>query len=350
LSTTFAALCVLLPASWQPERLPSPRGSGRAGSPPHPGPRADRLAASAADPGHGGVVDVADIDPDAPYKGRWDDELALWAARRDSQGLDLCVVSLSAPELAAENLIGAGDLAQITGIAPSTLRAYVARGEADVPLPQAVIADRSPWARPVAEEWAEQRKRDPDAVVAAVSAPSHYGDPVPVGQAELAATLTRSFLADLWDYDPFRGRWALRWRTKDQVREVAAALGHEAASYVLCNLILAEALSVTLQHALLDDLADSQRSDRAISADGTLRLASQADTADEMPPYCGIMPKIAEMLGCSPATDPPPPVASSARSQGKPSADSASLVTLPSRPSPSPWTSTAIWATPWTGS
>jgi len=255
------------------------------------------LAASAADPGRGAILDVAGIDPDAPYEGRWDDDLALWAARRDSQGLDRCVVSLTAPELAAENLIGAGDLAEITGIAPSTLRAYIARGEADVPLPQAVIGGRSLWARPVAEEWAEQRQRDPDAVDAAVSAPGHYGDPVPAGQAELAATLTRSFLSDLWDYRPFRGRWALRWRTKDHVREVAAALGHEAASYVLRTLIPAEALSVTLRHALLDDLAEAQRSDRAASADVPLRLAGPDDTADEMPPYYGIMPKIAEMLG-----------------------------------------------------
>ena len=122
-------------------------------------------------------------------------------ASSDTQGqprnpgpLDRCVVSLTAPELAAENLIGAAGLAEITGIAPSTLRAYIARGEADVPLPQAIIGGRSLWARPVAEEWAEQRQRDPDAVNAAVSAPSHYGDPVPAGQAELAATLTRSFL------------------------------------------------------------------------------------------------------------------------------------------------------------
>ena len=89
----------------------------------------------------------------------------------------------------------------------------------------------------------------------------------------------------------------MRWRTKDHVREVAAALGHEAASYVLRTLIPAEALSVTLEHAILDDLADSQRSDRAISADGKLQLAGPDDTAEEMPPYYGIMPKIAEMLG-----------------------------------------------------
>ena len=225
-------------------------------------------------------------------------------ASSDTQGqprnpgpLDRCVVSLTAPELAAENLIGAAGLAEITGIAPSTLRAYIARGEADVPLPQAIIGGRSLWARPVAEEWAEQRQRDPDAVNAAVSAPSHYGDPVPAGQAELAATLTRSFLSDLWDYRPFRSRWALRWRSKDHVHEVAAALGHQAASYVLRTLIPAEALSVTLQHALLDDLAEGQRNHRAISGDGKLRLAGPDDTADETPTYYGIMPKIAEMLG-----------------------------------------------------
>ena len=257
---------------------------------------ADILAGRPADPGRGAVLDIAGIDPDASYEGRWNDDLALWAARRDGHGLDRCVVSLTAPELAAENLIGAGGLAEITGIAPSTLRAYIARGEADVPLPQAVIGGRSLWARPVAEEWAEQRQRDPDAVDAAVSLPGWYGDPVPVGQAELAATLTRSFLADLWDYRPFRGRWALRWRTKDHVREVAAALGHQAASYVLRTLIPAEALSATLEHAFLDELAEGQRLHRATSADGKLRLAGPDGTADEMPHY-GIMPKVAEMLG-----------------------------------------------------
>ena len=257
---------------------------------------ADILAAGAGDPGHGTVLGVDDIDPDSPYKGRWDDDLALWAVRHGSDGLDRCIVSLTAPELAAENLIGVADLAEITGIAPSTLRAYMTRGEADVPLPQAVIGGRSLWARPVAQEWAEQRQRNPDAVDAAVSVPGHYGDPVPAGEAELAATLNRSFLSDLWDYRPFRGRWALRWRTKDRVGEVAASLSHEAASYVLHTFLPSGALAVTLEHALLDDLADSQRTHRAISADGRLRLAGPDDTTDDLR-YHGIMPKIAEMLG-----------------------------------------------------
>jgi len=258
---------------------------------------ANVLAAGVADPGRGAVLDVAGIDLDAAYEGRWNDELALWAARRDGQGLDRCVVGLTAPELAAENLIGASDLAEITGIAPSTLRAYIARSEADVPLPQVVIGGRSLWSRPVAEEWAEQRQRDPDAVDAAVSAPNRYGDPVPVGQAELASVLARSFLADLWDYRPFRGRWALRWRSKDRVCEVADALGHEAASYVLGTFIPAEALAATIGHALLDELAEGQRNHRAVQTGvGKLRLAGPDDTADETP-YYGIVPTVAGMLG-----------------------------------------------------
>jgi hypothetical protein len=222
-------------------------------------------AASAADPARGAVLDIAGIDPTAPYEGRWDDDLALWAARRDGQGLDQCVVSLTAPELTAENLISAAGLAEITGIAPSTLRAYITRDEADVPLPQAVIGGRSLWSRPVAQEWAEQRQRDPDAVDAAISVPGHYGDRVSPGQAELAATFTRSFLSNLWDYRPFRSRWALRWRSKDRVDEVATALGHEAAGYVLRTFIPADALAMTLEYALLADLAASQRTDHNIA-------------------------------------------------------------------------------------
>jgi len=246
--------------------------------------------------GRGAVFGIADVDLDAPYDGRWNDDLALWAARRDDLALDRCVISLTAPELAAENLIGPGDLAQVTGIAPSTLRAYISRSEADVPLPQAVIGGRSLWSRPVAEEWAEQRQRNPDAIDAAVSTPGRYGDPVPVGQAELAATLTRSFLARLWDYRPVRGRWALRWRTREHVSDIAAGLGHETASYMLRTYIPTDALATTLEHALLDELAEGQRLHRATSAHGKLRLASPGVTADDPVNYA-IAPKVAQMLG-----------------------------------------------------
>ena len=130
-----------------------------------------------------------------------------------------------------------------------------------------------------------------------MSVPGHYGVPVPVGQAELADALTRSFLADLWDYRPFRGRWALRWRNKEHVSEIAAALGHQAASYVLRTFIPTDALSATLEHALLDELAEGQRLHSATSADNGLRLADLDNRANEMPLCYGIMPNVAEMLG-----------------------------------------------------
>lgn len=244
---------------------------------------ADALAGG-GDPGRGNVASVASVDPDAPYAGRWEDDLALWAARRDSGALDLarCVTGLTAPELAAESLIGTPELAGVTGISPSTLRAYASRGEADVPLPQAVIAGRSLWSRPVAQEWAEQRQRSPDGVDAAVSAPGGHGEPVPAGQARAAAALTRSFMAGLWEYRPFRSRWALRWRTRDHVQQVATGLAADAASYMLHDLIPADALAATIRHAFLDEIAEG------------IRLSGKAP-ADDL--YYGVTIKVAQMLG-----------------------------------------------------
>lgn len=242
------------------------------------------VLASGGDPGRGAVVGVASVDPDAPYAGRWEDDLALWAARRDGEGPELarCVTGLTAPELAAESLIGTPELAEVTGIFPSTLRAYVSRGEAEVPLPQAVIAGRSLWSRPVGQEWAEQRQRSPDGVDAVVSAPGGHGEPVPAGQARAAAALTRSFMAGLWEYRPFRSRWALRWRTRDHVQEIATDLAADAASYMVRDLIPADALAATVRHAFLDEIAEG------------IRLSGRAP-ADET--FYGVMPKVAEMLG-----------------------------------------------------
>lgn len=242
------------------------------------------VLAGGGEPSQAAVADVASVDPDAPYTGRWEDDLALWAARRGDDGLSLdrCVTGVTAPELAAESLIGTPELAEITGISASTLRAYVSRGEAEVPLPQAVIAGRSLWSRPVALEWAEQRQRSPDGVDAVVSAPGGDGEPVPVGQAKAAAALTRSFMAGLWEYRPFRSRWALRWRTKDHVQQVATDLAADAASYMLRNLIPADALTATVRHAFLDEIAEG------------IRLSGKPP-ADEL--YYGIVPKVAEMLG-----------------------------------------------------
>jgi hypothetical protein len=242
------------------------------------------VLAGGGDPSRGTVADVASFDPDAPYTGRWEDDLALWAARRGDGALDLarCVTGLTAPELAAEALIGTPELAEAAGISPSTMRAYVARGEAEVPLPQAVLAGRSLWSRPVAQEFAEKRQRSPDGVDAVVSAPGGNGEQVPAGQARAAAALTRSFMAGLWDYRPVRSRWALRWRTRDHVQQVAADLAADAASYMLRNLIPDDALAITVRHAFLDEIAEG------------IRISSRPP-ADET--FYGVTPKVAEMLG-----------------------------------------------------
>jgi hypothetical protein len=243
---------------------------------------ADILAGG--DPGQGAVAAVASVDPDAPYAGRWEDDLALWAGRRDGGALDpsRCVTGLTAPELAAESLLGTPELADVTGISPSTLRAYVSRREANVPLPQAVIAGRSLWSRPVAAEWAEQRQRSPDGVDAVVSAPGGRGEPVPAGQARAAAALTRSFMAGLWEYRPFRSRWALRWRTRDHVQEIAADLAADAARYMVRDLIPADALAVTVRHAFLDEIAEG------------IKISGSPPGGV---PFYGVTPKVTRMLG-----------------------------------------------------
>ncbi len=264
---------------------------------------ADTLSDASADPKRGGIAEIVDIDPDVPYKGRWLDDLALWARNRDRSTLEGSVVTLTAPELSADRMMGTAELAQITGIAPSTLRAYIARGEAEVPLPQAVISGRSLWARPVAEEWAEQRKRSADGVTEAVSA---AGDgrrpPVPVGVAEDAARLASSFFAWLWDYRPFRGRWALRWRNEAAVRQIAEDLGYGAADYMIRTLIPASALTSTIEHAVLDELAYGLELHRSIQLHRTaredkgLRIAGPADNVATDAVYFGIVPDVAQML------------------------------------------------------
>jgi hypothetical protein len=104
---------------------------------------------------------------------QWRHDLALWAARRrtraDALPLDRCVVSLNAPELVDGALLGIDDFAKEAGIAASTLRAYITRGEADVPAPQTTDGGRKRWSRPVLHDWIEQRRRDPSNVVIALS-------------------------------------------------------------------------------------------------------------------------------------------------------------------------------------
>jgi hypothetical protein len=215
------------------------------------------LAAGSGDPQQGRVLEIIDIAVDAPYDRRWADDLALWADRRATQGsLSGCVVTVSAPELTVEQLVGVAELAKIAGIAASTLRAYTSRNEADVPLPQATVSGHSVWARPVAEEWAEQRQRSPESLTKVMST-DQDGASVPVGIADVWSRFTRVFFSALWENPSRRKRWALRWRTQDDVREVARHLGWYVAAEVAegKGIIPDRDLAFTIVHAVLDEFA-----------------------------------------------------------------------------------------------
>jgi hypothetical protein len=227
------------------------------------------LRAVAGDPSRAEVLSVIDVDPQKPLAGRWADHLAMWTARHIERGglsLDRCVVGLTAPELIADQLVGAAELAQIAGVAASTLRAYLARGENEVPLPQANVASRNLWSRPVAQEYAEARRQDPEAIAATMSAP-HGGVDLPRGITQLWQRFSRTFLHELWEKQTVRRRWALRWRTEPAVREVADGLGWAVAGG-LAQIVPMGQLGTTIRYAVLGDLAGQLANHRMIRGDG----------------------------------------------------------------------------------
>lgn len=189
----------------------------------------------------------------------WEEDLALWAQLReenpDALPLGRCVVRVSAPELMADQMVDADGLAKIAGIAVPTLRGYRSRGEADVPAPQSVLGNRSAWARPVAEEWAEQRRRSPEALAAAVTGDG--ADALPAGQRDLRDHLARGFVQSLWQYPGRRRMWARRYRTADWVRDLADELATAVAAD-LGQVVPLDDLARTLRRAWLHDLARCQ--------------------------------------------------------------------------------------------
>lgn len=215
------------------------------------------------DPARGHLLGIDEIDPEAPLAGRWLDHLALWAGRRNGRvPLSDCVVKVAAPELAGDQLVGVSELAEIAGIAASTLRAYISRGEGTVPQPQATISGRNFWSRPVAEDWAEERRRSPLALNAVVSGPEAGGS-VPVGMTEVWQRFTCVFLSRLWDSPERRKRWALRWRTEAAARDLAEDLSWAVATGIP-TLIPVQDLATTVRHAVLDEFATSQDLDRKL--------------------------------------------------------------------------------------
>lgn len=206
-----------------------------------------------ADASRGRIWTVAEFDVDAPAPANWPNELALWVAHRgSSRPLAECVVRVAAPELNGDQLIGAGELAKIAGIAASTLRAYTSREEAEVPEPQAVIGGRNAWARPVGIEWAEQRSKSWDSVTEAVSV-DHDGSALPIGKSELWTRFTGMMFSRLWTARGMRQRWALRFRTEKHVRQVAEELGWTVAAS-LGTIVPIEEMAFTIRHAILDEI------------------------------------------------------------------------------------------------
>jgi hypothetical protein len=196
-------------------------------------------------------IDEVDFEADPPAN--WRDHLALWASRRDDRGLADNVVTLAAPELTGDQLVGVTEMARIAGIAASTLRAYISRDQSDVPAPQANVQGRNAWARPVAEEWAEQRHRSAEGLTDAVSA-DRDGNSLPVGTVEVWTRFSRIFYSHLWERPGWRKRWALRWRTEAAVRAVAEELSWDVAAS-LTDLIPTYRLAITIRHAFLHEFA-----------------------------------------------------------------------------------------------
>lgn len=238
------------------------------------------------DPAKGRLLSVSEVNVDGSRTSmtRWLDDLAHWSQENNlaSQFLSRSVVTLTAPELAADQLVGVSEAAEIAGINPSTLRAYITRDEADVPLPQVVIDGRKAWSRVVIAEWVERRRNEN---------PGGSGPNPDVGltrgKKELSKKFGDLFFSRLWQNPERRGRWALRSRRATLVREVADDLSLDVV--VNANWVVGVGdLAVTLRHAVLGEFVAGQRLERS-SAGRT--------GAVEPGSFYGIAPPIARLIG-----------------------------------------------------
>ena len=252
------------------------------------------LLVSGGDPEAGRTLSISEFESQSktPAAGQWIDDLALWAREHGDRGsLTASVVKLTAPELTGDQLVGVAEMAKAAGVSASTLRAYLSRGEATVPLPQATVSGRNAWSQPVAREWAEERRRSADDVASSVSV-EKSGASVPVGIADIWNRLGRSFLYQLWGRPDVRRRWALRWRTEAAIRDIAAGLAWEVAAG-LDKIIPAEDLAATIQLAVLEEFRTGQQLSRDINST-KLHLAGPDDATREV--FYGIAPKVTRML------------------------------------------------------
>jgi hypothetical protein len=216
---------------------------------------ADLLDGS-ADPARAHVVKVSNFDPEAPAPDNWPDHLALWAQLHRQQDdplpLEQCVVNIAAPELSGDQLLGIPEMAALGAIGASTLRAYISRGEGEVPMVQATIGSRGMWSRPVAQDWAEARRRSAEGVKAVLSAGDR--DQLSPGAAEVRERFARDFRRSLWERPDWRKRWVLRHRNEESVGEIADDLAWTVA-VGMDRILPSNLLSATLRHAVLDEFA-----------------------------------------------------------------------------------------------
>lgn len=227
----------------------------------------------------GQLCKVARLVPDATTvtSQQWHHDLAMWACHRETRAdalpTDQCVVVLNAPELSESALLGVEEFAKEAGIAASTLRAYIARDEADIPLPQTTEGNRKRWARPVVEDWLEQRRRDPSNVGTVLNGGQ---DQLAPGLKQLWIRLSEAVFGELWGQPASRRRWSRPHRTEQAARSVAEQIGWTAALHLESAMPFGEVASA-IKHTILWEL----REGRGHTSGG----------------YVGLSPKTGRLLG-----------------------------------------------------
>ncbi|MFF3843457.1 hypothetical protein [Streptomyces sp. NPDC001930] len=222
---------------------------------------------SRADAARACLGKVLTFDVQAPAPENWGDHLALWAARhQEREGvlpLEKCVVDVATPELTGAQLIGVPEMAELGGITASTLRAYISRSNSEVPQPQASVGGRDQWARAVADDWAEARRRSREGVRAAMSADDRHD--LSRGATEIRDRFAADFQDTLWGRPDVRKRWILRARNENSVREISDTLAWNVASS-LDRILPTHLLGHTVQSAVLHDFADAIDLNREVEA------------------------------------------------------------------------------------
>lgn len=220
---------------------------------------ADDLLDSACDASRGELYKVARFEPREVASDQWQHDLARWAQSRPAQSatlpLDQCIVTLSAPELAEGRLIGVDQLAETAGIAASTLRAYINRDEGSVPAPQLVTAGRRMWSRPVASDWAEQRKLDPREVVKVLTGEN---ESTPPGVRSLTHRIAEVMFNLLWSGPEARRRWARPHRNEQSVRTLTTGLARWAAATAIESLPR-QGIESAVEQSVLWEMSDESR-------------------------------------------------------------------------------------------